>query len=162
MTMLGFCYLCSETYPEDNLPLRALTPLHKPAPACADHAACDARARAHYRVRAFSAELGRATPPGVCIVAVLLVVAKPIGADVVAQAARWMRFYEVYKNEAAHLRDYASDLAHARASGIVHHDRSADTLAAGERFEAIAASVRGSAKHLDAARDALTIVGFNP
>jgi hypothetical protein len=161
MTKRGYCYLCSETYPEDNLPLRALTPLHKPAPACADHAACDARARAHYRVRAFSAELGRATPPGVCIVAVLLVAGRPVPYDVVTKAARWMRFYEVHSDESAHLRAYASDLAHARASGIIAHDRSAETLAPGERFDVIAASVRSSAKHLDAARDALTIVGFN-
>lgn len=159
MTTRGFCYLCSETYPEDTLPLRALTPEHAPFPACSDHASCDARAKARGRIKSLAAELGRVTPPGVCIVAVLLVAEKAMSLDVIARAARWMRFYE---DEAAHLRDYASDLAHARASGIVAHDRSADTLAAGERFEAIAASVRGSAKHLDAARDALTIVGFNP
>lgn len=159
-TMQGLCYLCFETCPEDNLPLRALTPFHRPAPACSDHAACDARAVARYRVRSLAAELGHTTPPGVCVVAVLLVAGKAVSCDVVAKAVRWMRFYEVARDESAHDRAYASDFTHARASSIVAHDRSVDTLAPGVRFDAIAASIRASPKHIEAARCALTIEGL--
>lgn len=150
----GFCYFCSAT---GLVAPRRLRSDHDEYPGCVDHEACDGRVRARCCASSFAASEGRKTPPGVALVAVIVAAERPVPCGDARGAVDWMRRYA---DDAAHARDYASDLVHARASGIIAHDLSAETLSPGPRFEAIAASVRASALHVDAARAALVCVGF--
>lgn len=155
----GFCYYCSRVGPREQFAPRKLREWLDADDGCIDHGACDGRVAARQAVRHFAGERGRKTQPGVALVAVLVAAGVPVPCGAARAAVEWLRMHEP---DDAHAKAWLSDLNHALRTGIVARNASAGTLSPGERFEVIAADVRASDIHVDAARAALVLVGFLP
>lgn len=153
----GFCYFCSRVGPREEFAPRKLREWLDADDGCIDHAACDGRVKARLAVRHFAEEMGRKTPPGVALVAVLVAAGAPVPCGAAKAAVGWLRLYEP---DDAHAKAWDSDVGHVLRTGIVARNASAATFAPGPRFDIIAASVRASEAHTDAARAALVVVGF--
>lgn len=95
--------------------------------------------------RYLPAEVAAATPPGVMIVAVLRAAGRPLPCVVVRDAV-----HAALPDASA--REWAGDIAHALASGIVAADGETWTLGSSAQVAALASTMPDDGPHMIAAR----------